>query len=101
MSRRVTQQMLENKADYLNRIMNRPATGYTVTKEGPNKRFKSNIGHYTISYAYGGACLHEITSEGGGVRCPVGSYHRPKRELLEAMDHFISGIFEVEQIKAK
>ena len=101
MRNRVTQGMLENKADYLNRIMDRPAEGYTVTMDGDKKRFKSNIGHYTISYAYGGACLHEITSEGGGVRCPVGNYHRPKRELLEAMDNFIGGIFEAERIKAK
>ena len=94
MSRRVTQKMLENKANYLNRIMGRPEEAYTITMEGEKKRFKANIGHYHISYAYGGACLHEMDTEGGGVRCPVGNYHRPKRELLEAMDNFIQGVFE-------
>jgi len=92
MNRRVTQKMLENKADYLNEIMGRPKAAYTVSTEGDKKRFKANKGHYHISYAYGGACLHEMATDGGGVRCPVGNYHRPKRELLEAMDNFIEGV---------
>ena len=59
MIKRVTQGMLENKADYLNKIMGRPEAGYTLTMEGDKKRYKANIGNYHISYAYGGACLHE------------------------------------------
>lgn len=84
--------MLENKANFLNRIMHRPEAAYTETIEDGKKRYKANIGNYHISYAYGGACLHETATEGGGVHCPVGNYHRPKRELLEAMDNFMEGI---------
>lgn len=92
MRKRVTQKMLENKANFLNSIMERPLTPYTETIEDGKKRYKANIGNYHISYAYGGACLHETATEGGGVNCPVGNHHRPKRELLEAMDNFMQGI---------
>jgi len=87
--------MLENKADWFNQIMHRPTELNTMSIVDGRKKWKGNIGHYHISYQNGGVCLHEIVSEGGGVRCPVGSYHRPKRELLEAMDNYMEGISDV------
>lgn len=55
-------------------------------------KFKANIGHYTISHAYGGVCLHRVVNEGGGVSTPIISYHAPKRELYNAMQAFIKGL---------
>jgi len=90
MRTRISQKMLENKADYLNEILGRPIAPWR--KDKYTGEYKANIGNYHISYAYGGACLHEMTNEGGGVSCPIVHGHVPKRELFGLMDAFIAGI---------
>jgi len=101
---RITKGMLERKADYLNKIMGQPADAYRKVRVGPAKsatgdsgvkyRYKANVGNYHISYAYGGACLHRMANESGGVSCPLVQYHVPKRELLGLMDAYISGLWD-------
>lgn len=82
---------LESRIDHLNKITNSPATPYTRTKDEP---LKANIGNYHLSQAYGGYSLYQMTSKGGAVNCPVGSYHMPKRELIGKINAFISGVEE-------
>jgi len=89
MSNRITKKQLETSADYLNRITGNPETAYTRDDSG---KFTANIGNYHISYAYGGACLHQMMNEGGGVTCPIEHCHVPKRELWDKMQAFIAGI---------
>ena len=91
MRTRITQAMLEAKADYLNKIMDQPATPWRKDKDG---KFKANIGNYHISYAYGGASLHRMSNEAGGVSTPIGHGHIPKRQLLNEMDAYINGLWD-------
>ena len=90
---RITKGMLEAKADYLNTIMGQPVESYR--KEG--KTYKANIGNYHISYAYGGASLHRMSNEAGGVSTPIGHGHVPKRELLNQMEAYIRGLWDSDQ----
>lgn len=86
---RITEKQLESLCDYLNTITNSPATYGGRNEAG---QFKANIGHYHISHAYGGVCLHRVSNEGGGVNTPLLSYHATKRELFNAMHSFIKGL---------
>jgi hypothetical protein len=92
MAYRITQKMLEGKADYLNKITGSPAEQWH--KDRINGKYKANIGNYHISYAYGGASLHRMVSEGGGVSTPLGHGHVPKRELLNLMEAYIRGLWD-------
>lgn len=86
---RITEKQLESLCDYLNTITNSPATYGGRNEAG---QFKANIGHYHISHAYGGVCLHRVMNEGGGVNTPVVHGHVPKRELFNLMHAFIKGL---------
>lgn len=46
---------------------------------------KAQVGHYCLSYAYGGVALHQIKSEGGSVRDVFGMGHMTKRELFHLL----------------
>ncbi len=83
--KRITEKDLAAVCARLNRITNSPETYMGADR-------KCNIGHYHISYAYGGACLHRICSTGGGVTTPLMGGHVPKRELWERMHAYIQGI---------
>ena len=85
---RITKGMLERKADYLNKILKRPAEAYRIVGD----RYRANIGNHHISYAYGGACLHRMSNESGGVSSPVVEGHVPKRELINLMEAYIRGL---------
>ena len=84
---RITNKQLEARIAYLNKITGNPATPWTRTEKG----CKANIGNYHLSGAYGGVSVNQMQNEGGGVTCPLGNYHRPKRELFEALGAFIAG----------
>lgn len=83
-----TIKQLEIQVEYLNIIMNRPATPWTRE----NGRNKANIGNFHLSGAYGGYCIHEMANEGGGVRSTFGCGHVPKKELMQRLTSFIAGI---------
>jgi hypothetical protein len=109
MTYRITQKMLEAKADYLNKITGSPAAAYRKVRVGAGEafmatgdssvkyRYKANIGNYHISYAYGGASLHRMSNEAGGVSTPIGHGHVPKRELLNQMEAYIRGLWDSDQ----
>ena len=85
---RITEKMIKSRVAYLNKITNSPAE-YMTTKDGFHT---INIGHYHISYAYGGVCLMRTMSDGGGVTCPLSNGHSPKRDLYNELNAFIAGI---------
>lgn len=84
---RVTEKQLQTVVDRLNRITGSPMSPYLDGKAQP--------GNYHLSHAYGGVCLHRMFNEGGGVSSPLSTGHIPKRELLNLMHAYISGINEV------
>jgi hypothetical protein len=88
MANRITERDLEALAERINKAAGTPVTSYT---KGADGCFRANIGNYHIGHAYGGVCLMQMTTnEGGGCRCPIGSYHSPKRDLYERMQAFLS-----------
>lgn len=90
---RITDKQLNSLCDYLNMITNSPATyGQHTTDADGARDFKANIGHFHISHAYGGVCLHRVVNNGGGVNTPVVHGHVPKRELFNLMHAYIKGL---------
>lgn len=85
---RITEKQIQARIDYLNKLTGNPETPWTRLED----RNKANIGNYHLSGAYGGVCVNQMHNESGGVTCPLGSYHRPKRELFDALNAFIAGI---------
>ena len=53
---------------------------------------KANIGHFYISYQYGGAALMRVCNESGGISMPLMNAHLPKRECFDQIDAFLKGI---------
>jgi hypothetical protein len=51
-----------------------------------------NIGHFTLSGAYGGWSLQRVVSDGGGVDDIFQVGHVPKRQLYELIHAYIKGI---------
>jgi len=87
--RRINIADLEELCAHLNKLTGSPLE-YSSHKKG--EKFKSNIGHFCISQAYGGVELQRVMNHGGGVDCPLSSGHCPKRELYEQMRTFIYGL---------
>ena len=81
---RVSIKDLENLVTRLNEVTGNPTEYYT------NK--KINIGHYTLSGAYGGWQLQRTMNEGGGVDLPISGGYDTKRELYEKIQCYLSGI---------
>lgn len=84
---RITRKHLVQLCDRLNQITGQPAEPYVSTDKG----YVAQVGNYHISGAYGGYCLHQMSNEGGGVRCPIVNYHGPARELHGRMLAFMDG----------
>lgn len=89
MAERITIKHLRALADRLNKLTGSPETYIGADAEG---KLIANVGHYHISGAYGGWCLHRTMNEGGGVTCPIAQGHIPARELYEQMHAYIRGI---------
>lgn len=83
----ITEKQLQAVVDRLNRITNSPMQPYVDGKAQP--------GNYHLSHAYGGVCLHRMGNENGGVSSPLSTGHITKRELLNLMHAYISGLNEV------
>jgi len=86
---RITEKHLQAIVDRINLEMSRPANPWTVNHDGRNT---ANIGNYHLSGAYGGVALHEMRTDGGGVRDVFGG-HMPKRELADRMHAFLAGMY--------
>lgn len=81
---RITEKQLKALVDRINE-----ATGSPML---PYENGKAQVGNYHLSFAYGGVNLERMHNEGGGVSCPLGLGHRPKRELWDQMHAFLAGI---------
>ena len=88
MSNRITQKNLEGFAQTLNEVTGNPTKPYVTGEDG---KLVAQIGCYHISYAYGGASLHRMAGEHGGVSDVFGAGHMPKRELWDRMHAFLRG----------
>lgn len=88
MSDRITDKHLQALCNRINTITGSPMEYMTMID---GKR-TINVGHYHISGAYGGVCLHRTMNDAGGVTCPIGMGHVPKRDLYNRMTAFIAGL---------
>jgi hypothetical protein len=86
---RITEKMLELRMMRLNAITNSPTEAYTVDEYG---QYKANPGHFHLSHAYGGVCVHRMHNDAGGVTTPILSYHTTKRDMYDRLNAFIDGI---------
>ena len=96
MAARITIANLEAVVARINRVTGSPSTPWR--REGDRNR--ANIGNYHLSHAYGGACLHRMANESGGVTTPLGLGHVPKRELYEQLYAFLRGIDAAQEARA-
>lgn len=85
---RITQKQLEVLVNEINTLTNSPLEYSDKTVTG----FKSNINHYCLDMAYGGAKLVRIVNEGGGQREISNIGYGTKRELYHFMRAFIMGL---------
>ena len=98
MAQRITDTDLRILCERLNELTGSPATYMTAIDGSPRQ---INVGHFHISGAYGGVCLHRVSNASGGITCPLVSYHEPKRALWDRMHAFIDGIeFERQAARA-
>mgnify|MGYP003625220898 CR=1 FL=1 len=89
MSNRITVAMLENVINSINDISKTPRKTYTKDKNG---KYKSNIGNYHLSCAYGGFQLHKIVNNGGGISTPLYTGYTTKKELYLVLRSFLTGL---------
>ena len=90
---RVTRKDLDAIAARINRMTGNPAEPYRQEAG----RITANVGSFHISSAYGGWALHQMVTEGGGVRDVLHSGHVPARELQGAMFAYIAGLMDAER----
>lgn len=88
MSDRITDKDLENLVDWINKLTGNPLQSYTKTESG----YKSNIGNYHISGAYGGVTIYQMITDGGGVRDVLYCGFTTERDLYNRLQAFIKGI---------
>ena len=88
---RITEKDLQAAVDRINRIHGTPMTPYT--------NGKPNANNFHLSHAYGGVCLHQMSSREGctGVRSVLCGGHVTKRELYDMMHAYIAGLDDRDQ----
>lgn len=86
----ITQIQLQAICDRINRTAGTPLNSWT--RNEATGRQTANIGNYHIDGAYGGVSLHQMLSDGGGVRDVFRCGHVSKRELSKLMFAFIDGL---------
>lgn len=91
MNQRITDKMIKSKLTYLNEITGNPVEPYAKDESG---QYKAQIGCYHLSGAYGGVCVHQMCTDGGGVNTVNGlpGYHTTKRQTYDALCAYIAGI---------
>ena len=87
---KITEKQLRAIVERINRVTGSPMEPYT--------NGKANIGNYHLSFAYGGVELDRMVR--GGVTCPLGGGHVPKRELAERMWAYLAGLEAREEVAA-
>jgi hypothetical protein len=89
---RITEKNLKALAARINEVTGSPMQTWSRKEDGG---MVANVGNYHISFAYGGVNLERITNQGGGVSCPLGMGHGPKRALWDKMHAFLAGLESV------
>ena len=89
---RITKKQLENKIDWLNKLTGNPEKPWQEpTKDSQGVlRMTANIGNFHLYCAYGYYNLHQMCTEGGGVK-DVFNYGGTKKELAMYIDAFMQG----------
>jgi len=86
---RTTIKELENKIKLLNEMTKNPLK----TWKKIDGVYKAQIGNYFLYQAYGGCQIHQITTEGGGVRTVITGFHS-KSDLWNLLDTYINGVMD-------
>ena len=97
MSQRITERDLQGMINRLNRVTNSPATYSDKQADG---KFKSNVGHYHLDFAYGGVKLMRTVNESGGVTCPISMGYETKKDAYYMIHAFINGIESTQEVTA-
>ena len=87
--KRITDKILNAKIDALNQLTNSPPNPYTRNQD--TGKLTANVGSHYLGHDYNGANVYRLANEAGGVTTPLGNYHRPRRELADALDHYAAG----------
>lgn len=95
--KRITNNQLELRVQYLNEITNSPAEYMSEVPaleycESGDKKRVINIGHYHIDGAYGGVKLVRTCNTSGGIDEISRNGFGTKRELYNFLNAYISGI---------
>lgn len=85
---RITMKDLESVVNRINLVTKSPLIAYV--KEGT--RYVGQVGHYHLSGAYGGWCLHRMDNKSGGITTPINSGYVSKRELYNLMHAYLRGL---------
>lgn len=86
---RITRKTLQSVVDRLNRETGSPANPWTKGEDG---KYRSNIGNFHLSGAYGGWSLHRMINEAGAVSDVFSGGHVPARELYNQIHAYLRGI---------
>jgi hypothetical protein len=85
---RTTEKDLQDAVDRINRVTHSPLASY-ANNDGV---YMANTGNYHVSFAYGGASLHRMGNESGGIEDVFRCGHIAKRDLYERMNAFLKGL---------
>lgn len=84
----ITKANLEHLCNLINKATGNKLEAYSKDENG---KFRSNVGTYVLSGAYGGWKLEQIVSYGGGIRSITNGYIS-KRDLYYQMSAYLDGI---------
>ena len=85
---RITIKHLNALCERLNKVTGSPLD-YSHRDE--KDQFVAHVGHFHISQAYGGYCLHRLSNTSGGVSTPLSGGHGPARPLYDQMRALLTG----------
>lgn len=94
---RVKEKDLQEIIKDINRVTNNPESYSTLQNDGT---YKTNVGHYHLSCAYGGYNLHQIVNDGGGITTPLGGGYHTKKELYNKLYSFYCGLCTAKENKS-
>jgi len=95
--KRVTDKELAAIVARINRMSGQPETAYGERKENGDMTW--NVGHYSLSGAYGGVSLVQVANVDGGERDVLNVGHVPKREMQTLLYAFISGLVAASELR--
>lgn len=98
MTQRITDTDLRALCAQLNKLTGSPLEYSTFD---PDTGWRVNVGHFHISSAYGGVCLHRTANTSGGVSTLLHGGHQPRRELWGRIHAFMLGIEFAQRLAAK